>query len=468
MSTIDSGVLGIVQGQAPSKGKTGQGKAEGASEKGDFANTIANLHGREGEGGRKGSRVSISGTAHAEINSEEAGDTRTKAGHRDIAALAEALRKASADVSGEDKTPLDEEAASPHDAANRSERKVRAAERDGGKLDKQNDAGLAVDDDATVDEASAARTDVGNLLAMLAAPATTPNTVSADRALNGAGADLAQEVAAQVGGKASAKADAAAVKADASHADDGADSGDMPASDADQLFRLIRADGKGRDVDMRISGDGERATARDANPTGPKGETVTVVDARRYIGLAQTSNSAAVTSAIAQDPQWASSLGSTGGLSHSEAALTGKVVNTLKIQMHPIDLGLVTATLRLHGDDLVVSLQVQTGDAYRQLSEDRDKIVKALRDQGFAVDQISVQLSPSDKSANAQQGDGSAQPQSQSNQPQAREGSNGRQGSGEQATRNPGREDASHEGNTSENAAGLAGGQSVRSGGVYL
>lgn len=468
MSTIDSGVLGIVQGQAPSKGKAGQGKAEGASEKGDFANTIANLHGREGEGGRKGARVSISGTLHAEINSEEAGDTRTKVGHRDIAVLAEALRKASADASGEDKTPFDEEVASPHDAASRPDRKLRANDRDGGKIDKQNDADPAVDDAATADEASTARTDVGNLLAMLAAPATTPNTVSADRALNGAGADLAQEVAAQVGGKASAKADAAAVKADASHADDGADSGDAPASDADQLFRLIRADGKGRDVDMRISGDGERATVRDANPTGPKGETVTVVDARRYIGLAQTSNSAAVTSAIAQDPQWASSLGSTGGLSHSEAALTGKVVNTLKIQMHPIDLGLVTATLRLHGDDLVVSLQVQTGEAYRQLSEDRDKIVKALRDQGFAVDQISVQLSPSDKSANAQQGDGQAQQQSQSNQPQAREGSNGRQGSGEQATRNPGREDASHEGNTSENAAGLAGGQSVRSGGVYL
>jgi chemotaxis protein MotD len=277
-----------------------------------------------------------------------------------------------------------------------------------------------------------------------------------------------QEIAAQAGDKSSAKAGAAA-RAEASQPDDvSADSGDLPASDTDQLFRLIRADGKGRDVDMSISRDGERASVRDANPAGPKGEAVTVVDARRYIGLAQTSNAAAVTSAIAQDPQWASSLGSTSQLSHSEAALTGKVVNTLKIQMHPIELGLVTATLRLHGDDLVVSLQVQTSEAYRQLSDDQEKIVKALRDQGFAVDQISVQLSSSsDRSAGSQQGDGQAQ-QQQSGQAQAREGGNGRQGGAEQGTRNPAREEASYEGNTSENAAGVAGGQSVRSGGVYL
>ena len=110
-----------------------------------------------------------------------------------------------------------------------------------------------------------------------------------------------------------------------------------------------------------------------------RGETVTVVDARRYIGLAQTGNAAAVTGAITQDPEWAASLSATGGLAPSEAAATGKVVNTLKIQMHPIELGLVTATLRLHGEELVVSLQVETGEAYRQLLDDKDTIVRALR-----------------------------------------------------------------------------------------
>lgn len=39
------------------------------------------------------------------------------------------------------------------------------------------------------------------------------------------------------------------------------------------------------------------------------------------------------------------------------------MVNTLKIQMNPIDLGLVTATMRLAGDALNVDLKVETGAA---------------------------------------------------------------------------------------------------------
>lgn len=317
--------------------------------------------------------------------------------------------------------------------------------------------------------------DVGNLLALLAAPNAAMQVMTNGQAI--AAAAGGQTGDGQPGGKAADLIDthadvSSALADDAAHAD--AAAVDMAAakseSDADQLFRLIRADGKGRDVDMSISTNGERATVRDANPTGPKGETVTVVDARRYIGLASTGNSAAVTTALTQDPSWAASLSSTGSLLQPHEAMTGKVVNTLKIQMHPIELGLVTATLRLHGDTLVVSLQVQTGEAYRQLSEDQDAMVKALRDQGFAVDQVSVQLTPADRGADTQQGDGqSQQQQSQfSSQPQAREGGNGRQGGEGQAARHFAREEASHEGNKSDNAAGLAGSQSLRSGGVYL
>ena len=40
------------------------------------------------------------------------------------------------------------------------------------------------------------------------------------------------------------------------------------------------------------------------------------------------------------------------------------------------------AVLRLHGDELVVSLQVETGEAYRQLADDQDAIVRALRGHG--------------------------------------------------------------------------------------
>ncbi|MFT4162708.1 MAG: flagellar hook-length control protein FliK, partial [Shinella sp.] len=105
----------------------------------------------------------------------------------------------------------------------------------------------------------------------------------------------------------------------------------------------------------------------------------------------------------------------------------------------------------------------------RQLRDDQEAIVKALRGHGFAVDQVSVQLSPADRSAGTQQGDGQAQQQQQqfSSQPQAREGGGGREHGGERAG-SFGQEGTSHEGNIAEAASGLAGGQFVRSGGVYL
>jgi chemotaxis protein MotD len=456
--------LGIVQGQAPGKGKAEHGNASGASETGEFSRTIASLHGREGEGGRKGARISISGNAgEGEQDSEQTGDPRVKIGRRDVAALAEALRKAGAEENAKDGTSFEDKAAALLEAASRSGRKPQLQGRDD-KAATENGEDTPTKDTG----ADAVPTDVGNLLELLAAQNTLPHAAANGVAAKSAAG--AQDGKVQAGGKLSAKADAhadAAAKADASDLADAAAAGDVPQSDTDRLFRLIRADGKGKDIDMSLSGSGDRATLRDANPTGPKGETVTVVDARRYIGLAQTGNAAAVTTAITQDPEWTASLSATGGLNHSEAAATGKVVNTLKIQMNPIELGLVTATLRLHGDDLVVSLQVETGEAYRQLTDDQDAIVRALRGQGFAVDQVSVQLAPTDRSANTQ-GD-SQQPQQQfSSQPQAREGGNGRQGGGGEGSGSFAREGASHEGNTSDNASGLVGGQPQRSGGVYL
>jgi len=452
LSTIDSGVPGIVQGHASAKGKAGQGKGEGMSEKGDFAATIANLQGREGGEGRKGARISISATAHGE-KAEQPGGTRGKSALADMAALAEAFRKAGEEPEGEGAAA--QAAAAEHVGHKESAEKHKSAKKTGEAAD--DDAGDAGD----AGDKPAARTDVGNLLDMLAAPAVLPH--AAGSAGGKAAVHGVSDVKAEAGGKTSGKVAAETdTGSEAGSTEDAAEGADLPKTGTDRLFRLMRADGKGRSLDMSISGNGERTSVRDANPTGPKGEAVAVLDARRYIGLAQTGNAAAVTAAITQDPQWAASLSATGGLANTDAAATGKVVNTLKIQMHPIELGLVTATLHLQGEQLVVSLQVETGDAYRQLSDDHDSIVRALRGHGFAVDQVSVQLAPADRGA---QTNAQGQPQQQfSGQPQAQEGGNGRQG-GEGASAREGR---SYEGNTSENAPAGSGGQPVRSGGVYL
>lgn len=465
MSTIGNGVWGIVQGQTSAKGAAGQASGGGRAEEGAFSSAIASLQGRGEEHGRKGGRISISAGAGAEEQDGEAsGNARVKIGHRDVAALAEALRKAAGGDAGDSDTSFEEKAAALLEAAERHGRKLHAEAKDAKAAE---EAGDAAPEGA--DGGSATAADMSNILELLAAQPSSAHAVAAGANARSSGNGLDGKL--DQGGKPNAKTEIhanAAASTDAADAEGAAEAGDLPQSETDRVFRLIRADGKGRDLDMSLSGNGDRAAFRDANLTGPKGEAVTVVDARRYIGLAQTGNAAAVTTAIAQDPEWTASLSATGNLTHAEAAATGKVVNTLKIQMHPIELGLVTATLRLQGDGLVVSLQVQTGEAYRQLTDDKETIIRALRGHGFTVDQVSVQLAPSDRSANAQ-GDTQQQQQQQqfSNQPQAREGGSGRQGGGD-GSGTFAREGAPYDGNTSENASGLAGGQPVRSVGVYL
>jgi chemotaxis protein MotD len=183
---------------------------------------------------------------------------------------------------------------------------------------------------------------------------------------------------------------------------------EMPGADtvdgADaRTFRLSRADGKSQSMDMHLGIEKDAA----AEPAGKANvENIAVLDSRRYIGLAQNTNSAAVTAAISGDSEWAHAMQASSALSNAaEWTSTGKVVNTLKIQMNPIDLGLVTATMRLQGDALNVDLKVETGAAYRQLKEDHSKILEALRSQGYTIENVTISMAPVERSeASAQQG----------------------------------------------------------------
>ncbi|WP_086997649.1 flagellar hook-length control protein FliK [Rhizobium sullae] len=188
----------------------------------------------------------------------------------------------------------------------------------------------------------------------------------------------------------------------------GKDDAQMPAVDGaanldGKTFRLSRADGRGESMDIHIGADQEAPAGKAKTDI----ENVTVLDSRRYIGLAQ--NSASVTASILGDSEWTRAMQPGSALSNAaEWTSTGKVVNTLKIQMTPIDLGLVTATMRLSGDALNVDLKVETGAAYRQLKEDHGKIVEALRSQGYAIDNVTISMAPVEKpdagnQANAQE-----------------------------------------------------------------
>lgn len=187
--------------------------------------------------------------------------------------------------------------------------------------------------------------------------------------------------------------------------------GEKDVSEPDQLFRFARADGKGQTVSMAISRDGEKAVVDNTKPgTTSKAENVTVLEARRYLGLAMNPNAASVTGAIAGDSGWTQLMQSSTALAQSDTSgQVGKTLNTLKIQMHPIELGTVTATLRLKDDALQVDLKVESGEAFRQLRDDQGEMVKALRAQGFAVDQVNIVFNAGGDASSG----GSAQQQAQ-------------------------------------------------------
>lgn len=243
------------------------------------------------------------------------------------------------------------------------------------------------------------------------------------------------------------------------------------ATDTAQSFRVTRADGRGGALDMSIfkSGD-DAADVKVGASAGGDMQTVTVLDSRRYLGLAANSNSALVAGSLAGDREWSAAMQPGSALSNAaNLTSTGKVVNTLKIQLRPDNLGDVTATMRLSGDQLSVDLKVQTGDAYRQLHADQSRMVDALRAQGYQVDNITVTLASNadqQSDGNRQPGSNQSQQQSLLNQGQGGDARpKGQNYSGQQADGNNGNRSSGERGAEDGAAGGL---QRSGSGAVYL
>ncbi|XUY27164.1 flagellar hook-length control protein FliK [Agrobacterium sp. rho-8.1] len=156
------------------------------------------------------------------------------------------------------------------------------------------------------------------------------------------------------------------------------------------VVRLQKQDTPG--IDFHFETDEDGSTQVDvAKAAGDAADVVQVVESRRFVGLAPATNAAAITSAMSSDPDWASSMaGQTN--SGPMIASTGQVVHVLKIQMAPVDLGHVTAALKLVGDDLSVQLTAHTLKGYSELQKDSSSILDALKSQGFSVEQVTVSL----------------------------------------------------------------------------
>ncbi|MFB9950181.1 flagellar hook-length control protein FliK [Rhizobium puerariae] len=235
-----------------------------------------------------------------------------------------------------------------------------------------------------------------------------------------------------------------------------------------RLFRFSNARGDGQNLDMAIEkGSDERVGVEFKSSSNGAAENVTVLDSRRFLGLAPNSNGANLTAALSGDSEWAAAMHPSSSLSNAAAqSSTGSVVNMLKLQMNPHELGSVTATLRLHGDELNVHLTVETRAAYRQLSEDSGGILDALRAQGFSVDQVTISIAPTSDTdaAGGQQGQAGQQGAAEGGR-QGHAAGRGQDQAGDRQTSDQGSRDGNDA--VSDTAAGTAP-DGARPGQLYL
>lgn len=213
-----------------------------------------------------------------------------------------------------------------------------------------------------------------------------------------------------------------------------------PASDDESsrndVVRLVSANGRGRSVDVDVSpasAETQRDTGKAANT--PKVETATVLEARRYLGFSSQPNAATLATAIKADPTWTEALQAAQGSDLGTLGNTVTEVNTLKLQMNPENLGNMVATLKLKGEELTVELRVDSAEAYQQLSADHDDIIKGLRDQGFTIDKVTVQLNATDRTDTGADRDmarqGQAQRDAEAQQRDGQRNQSGRNNGGE-------------------------------------
>ncbi|RUU49751.1 flagellar hook-length control protein FliK, partial [Mesorhizobium sp. M2C.T.Ca.TU.009.01.2.1] len=107
--------------------------------------------------------------------------------------------------------------------------------------------------------------------------------------------------------------------------------------------------------------------------------------------IGQTASALVETLASDKGVQQAFATASAGSQTTNSVAVPTHV---LKIELHPSELGSVTASLRLSGEQLSIEMKPQTHEAYRRLTADSDAIVKSMRSLGFDVDKVTI-LQPS-------------------------------------------------------------------------
>lgn len=141
-------------------------------------------------------------------------------------------------------------------------------------------------------------------------------------------------------------------------------------------------------VEREAKDDGAKpgvSNTRSGESGRPAPNGVTAVTAQSAQATPTTAPAAAIIASVRAEASWAAYFRDTqpGGATE---------IKSLKIQLNPVELGAVTAHLRIKDDAVTVELSAETADAQRQLASDTDTIMKSLRALGLDVDRVTVQL----------------------------------------------------------------------------
>ena len=147
------------------------------------------------------------------------------------------------------------------------------------------------------------------------------------------------------------------------------------------------------------------------------------------------SNTGAIlASSLAEDPGFASTAAQAARAVAEARPASREPLNTLRLQLQPADLGMVTARLTISDNQLTVELQVETPEARRRLQADGDAMREALRTLGYDVDRITVQQAPNSASFTSASSTSARDPGFQASAGQGQPGGdsqpNARQGNG--------------------------------------
>ncbi|MGO6720050.1 flagellar hook-length control protein FliK [Rhizobium ruizarguesonis] len=474
--SVSGGASGA-ESAAIAKSARPAGKDDAAGQKNGFSDALAKASGSAVNDEADDAQPDQSVVADAGTD-KVAGTIRGRSGAKPLIDLSDAALKTQADVQPETIVSVEKAAAKPAKAEVKVPADVAL-----GKLDPKDRSAdeiapvakgvkhakgdaLETDTDNTTDDEDGGISDVLGLLkqdpadgAVTLPAVAAAHQVSAKTGEAGTGDKKLDSIDVKAGGHASDALAAVSSNIESGTADDIKVPGSEKAEAADgKTFRISRADGRGVSMDVHIGTD--QAGPKDGSKKADV-ENVSVLESRRYIGLMQNSNSAAVAAALSGDSEWARAMEPSSALSNAaEWTSTGKVVNTLKIQMNPLDLGLVTATMRLSGDALTVDLKVETGAAYRQMKEDHGKILEALRSQGYAVENVTISMAPVERPDAGNQGQASQQ----QSLPQQGQGGEARERHNQTAQRTDGGFNGAGETGIEDARAGGSSG----AGGVYL